>query len=184
MSKGTDPFDDAFFAAAFPGMARCVCGEPTAVGVQHRTDGPCFHIEKAPPASKDELAAIAAILDGYVSWCRLHNYLGRARELNSFADRLRAIALRAGETTAPTVIHAEGSRVMMELFNRMPVAALKAVPEDIAKQIGDFMVSNGYRFVFDRWYLQAEPKEPVRPAQKTSVATDDPFSDLPVELNP
>lgn len=65
----------------------------------------------------------------------------------------------------PTALHAEGSALMMELFNRMPVADLKRVPEDIAKRIGDFMVANGYRFVFDRWYLQAEPKEPERSTQ-------------------
>lgn len=62
----------------------------------------------------------------------------------------------------PSALHVEGSRLMMELFNRMPVKALKEVPEGIAKSIGDFMVANGYRFVFDRWYLQAEPKEPAK----------------------
>lgn len=56
-------------------------------------------------------------------------------------------------------ISAEGSELMMELFNRMPIESLKSVPEPIAKRIGKFMVDNGYRFVFDRWYLQADPKE-------------------------
>lgn len=49
---------------------------------------------------------------------------------------------------------------MAELFNRMPIEALKDVPALIAKRIGDFMIANGYRIVFDRWYLQADPKGP------------------------
>lgn len=56
-------------------------------------------------------------------------------------------------------INAEGSRLMMELFNRMPVEELNKVPGDIAKRIGEFMDANGYRLVFDRWYLQHAPKE-------------------------
>lgn len=80
-------------------------------------------------------------------------------------ERLDAvIASLPDEPKAPTAINAEGSRLMMELFNRMPVKALKEVPENIARSIGDFMVANGYRFVFDRWHLQAEPKEPERSA--------------------
>lgn len=55
-------------------------------------------------------------------------------------------------------ISAEGSRLMAELFNRMPKKALADdVPNKIQLDIGDFMVANGYRLVFDRWYLQAEP---------------------------
>lgn len=51
-----------------------------------------------------------------------------------------------------------GSSLFAELFNRMPVKELKeSVPIEIAKRIGDFMVSQGYRMVFDRWYLQAKP---------------------------
>jgi len=60
-------------------------------------------------------------------------------------------------------ISAGASELMAELFNRMPVDALKAVPEKIAVRIGDFMIANGYRIVFDRWYLQAEPRRPPEP---------------------
>lgn len=52
---------------------------------------------------------------------------------------------------------------MMELFNRMSIEALKGVPEPIAKRIGDFMLANGYRLVFDRWYLQARPIDEPHP---------------------
>lgn len=91
---------------------------------------------------------------------------GVNQDFKPWASELYQKLYRASdEPTAPSVINAEGSQVMMELFNRMPIAALKAVPEDIAKRVGDFMVANGYRFVFDRWYLQAEPKEPERSAQ-------------------
>lgn len=62
-------------------------------------------------------------------------------------------------------ISAEGSELMMELFNRMPIESLKSVPEPIAKRIGDFMVANGYRIVFDRWYLQAEPRSAPEPSE-------------------
>jgi len=55
-------------------------------------------------------------------------------------------------------VSAGASELMAELFNRMPIEALKNVPEPIAVRIGDFMIANGYRIVFDRWYLQAEPR--------------------------
>ncbi|MCK5604906.1 hypothetical protein KAR91_23655 [Candidatus Pacearchaeota archaeon] len=55
------------------------------------------------------------------------------------------------------MIDATGSRLMMELFNRMTIKQLKAVPPVLSLEIGDFMVQNGYRIVFNRWYLQAEP---------------------------
>ena len=43
--------------------ARCVCGEPTTLGVVHRTDGPCYHAQ--PPVEQEAraekaLRAIAA----------------------------------------------------------------------------------------------------------------------------
>lgn len=55
------------------------------------------------------------------------------------------------------VIGAEGSRLLMEVFNRMTYAQKKKVPPELSLEIGDFMVKNGYRFVFNKWYLQAEP---------------------------
>ena len=55
------------------------------------------------------------------------------------------------------LIDAEISRLMMELFSRMSVKQKKSVSETDSLKIGDFMVQNGYRFVFDNWHLQAEP---------------------------
>lgn len=51
----------------------------------------------------------------------------------------------------------EISRLMMELFNRMTEEQKLDVSGDDSIKIGDFMAQNGYRFVFGRWYLQAEP---------------------------
>ena len=50
----------------------------------------------------------------------------------------------------------EGSELMAELFNRMDMEQKKNVPPDIAIRVGDFMIKNGYRLVFNKWYLQAE----------------------------
>lgn len=59
---------------------------------------------------------------------------------------------------SPNLISAEGSRILAELFNRMPIKELaEAVPAGIQQEIGDFMFANGYRMVFNRWYKQAEP---------------------------
>lgn len=94
---------------------------------------------------------------------RYRNELAQRSRLADFL--LRSLQQSGHETPAPTVLNAEGSALMMELFNRMPIKALRDdVPEDVQKRIGDFMVANGYRLVFDRWYLQAEPKEPDRRA--------------------
>lgn len=73
-----------------------------------------------------------------------------------------------------TPVNAVGSKLMMELFNLMPIKALAEVPADIAERISNFMVENGYRMVFDRWYIQAEPREPARPDQTTIPAHADP----------
>ena len=54
-------------------------------------------------------------------------------------------------------INEEGSELLAEVFNLMTKEQKESVPEDKAKRIGEFMFLNGYRFVFDRWYLQAEP---------------------------
>ena len=57
----------------------------------------------------------------------------------------------------------QGSRLLMEVFNRMTLKQRAEVPEDLAHEIGDFMYVNGYNFVFDRWYLQAAPgRNPVK----------------------
>ncbi len=47
---------------------------------------------------------------------------------------------------------------MAELFNRMTVKQKQSVPQDTALEISDYMVENGYRFVFSKWYLQAKPE--------------------------
>ena len=60
------------------------------------------------------------------------------------------------------MIDATGSRLLMELFNRMTVKQLKNVPKDLCLEIGDFMVQNGYRMVFNKWYLQAKPDDTKR----------------------
>ncbi len=52
----------------------------------------------------------------------------------------------------------QGSQLLMELFNRMTVKQKNNVPDHIAAQIGDFMFLNGYRLVFNKWYLQEQPK--------------------------
>lgn len=57
---------------------------------------------------------------------------------------------------------AERAKLFAEFFNTMPVAALRDdVPAEMQKRIGAFMFSEGYRLVFDRWYLQAEPVKGV-----------------------
>lgn len=55
-------------------------------------------------------------------------------------------------------ISAEGSELLSELFNRVPIETLKSIPEPIRERISKFMTDNGYRFVFNRWFLQADPK--------------------------
>jgi len=55
------------------------------------------------------------------------------------------------------MIDAEISRLMRELFSRMTVEQKKSVSPEDSLKISNFMVQNGYRFVFDNWYLQAEP---------------------------
>ena len=55
------------------------------------------------------------------------------------------------------MLDATGSRLLMEVFNRMTLKQKKSVPPDTSLEIGDFMVQNGYRFVFNKWYLQADP---------------------------
>ena len=60
------------------------------------------------------------------------------------------------------MINAKVSRLMMELFNRMTVKQKKSVSEDDSLEIGDFMVQNGYRFVFNKWYLQADPDQNIK----------------------
>ena len=49
---------------------------------------------------------------------------------------------------------ANSAAMLSELFNRMTVEQLKAVPSAIAERIGEFMLRQGYRLVFDRWYKQ------------------------------
>lgn len=60
------------------------------------------------------------------------------------------------------MLDAVGSRLLMEVFNRMTFKQKKSVPKKLALEIGDFMVQNGYRLVFNRWYLQAEPNADIK----------------------
>lgn len=46
---------------------------------------------------------------------------------------------------------------MMELFNRMTVKQKQSVDKHDSLKIGDFMYENGYRLVFNKWYLQDKP---------------------------
>ena len=55
------------------------------------------------------------------------------------------------------MIDAEVSRLMMELFKRMTIEQKKSMSPEDSLKVGDFMVQNGYRFVFNNWHLQAEP---------------------------
>lgn len=57
------------------------------------------------------------------------------------------------------MIDVETSRLMMELFNRMTVKQKNNVDSEDAGKICDFMVANGYRLAFNKWYLQAEPRK-------------------------
>jgi hypothetical protein len=56
----------------------------------------------------------------------------------------------------------EGATLLAEVFNLLTQEQKLSVPQIIAGRIGAFMVRNGYRIVFGRWYLQAEPD--TRPA--------------------
>ena len=58
-----------------------------------------------------------------------------------------------------TMIDEEGAALLAELFNRMSHKQKLAVPKEIAARICDFMVKNGYRLVFSRWFLQEPPDE-------------------------
>ena len=50
-----------------------------------------------------------------------------------------------------------GSELLAEVFNRMTTKQKNSVPPKVAERIGHFMVDNGYRLVFSRWYLQTPP---------------------------
>jgi hypothetical protein len=60
------------------------------------------------------------------------------------------------------MIDPEGSELLMEVFNRMTDRQKGKMPSVTALRIADFMVKNGYRFVFDKWYLQEAPDENAR----------------------
>jgi hypothetical protein len=55
------------------------------------------------------------------------------------------------------IVNAVISELVGDFFNNLPVQALKNIPVPIATRIGKFMFANGYRLVFDKWYLQDEP---------------------------
>ena len=50
------------------------------------------------------------------------------------------------------------SRLFAEIFNRMTYEQKDDVPPPMRIEIGEFMYKNGYRFVFNKWYLQAKPE--------------------------
>lgn len=64
------------------------------------------------------------------------------------------------------MIDAEGSELMAEVFNVMTTEQKNSVPGDVAERIGRYMVKNGYRLVFERWYLQAKPDETTNNARR------------------
>lgn len=64
------------------------------------------------------------------------------------------------------LINAEGSELLAEVFNRMTADQKNAVPSETAGRIGQFMVANGYRIVFTRWYLQELPKADAPPQRQ------------------
>ncbi len=55
------------------------------------------------------------------------------------------------------MIDAEGSELLAEVFNKMTTEQKNSIAPEMAARIGDFMVKNGYRLVFTRWYLQEPP---------------------------
>src|SRR5207253_7697215 len=56
---------------------------------------------------------------------------------------------------------ADAVAALAGLFNCMPVKNLeKDVAPKLQKQIGAALFAEGYRLVFDRWYMQ-EPKTPI-----------------------
>lgn len=54
----------------------------------------------------------------------------------------------------------KAAALFAEFFNTLSHDQKAACPEELAKRVGDFMVSYGYRFVFGKWYKQAEPTAP------------------------
>lgn len=55
------------------------------------------------------------------------------------------------------MIDEEGSSLLAEVFNRMTDEQKNHLPPDITKRIVHFVIKNGYRLVFGRWYKQARP---------------------------
>jgi len=55
------------------------------------------------------------------------------------------------------MIDPEGSALLAEVFNRMTDEQKNTLPEDIIDRLCKFIVKNGYRLVFGRWYLQDRP---------------------------
>jgi len=55
-------------------------------------------------------------------------------------------------------IDKEGSTIIAVMFNDMSFDDKKEVSPEWASRIGVYMQNNGYRFVFNKWYLQAEPR--------------------------
>ena len=64
----------------------------------------------------------------------------------------------------------EGSELLAALFNRMTKKQKISVPQPMCDRISRFMVDNGYRIVFGRWYLQAEPRTSNAPREDGAVA--------------
>jgi hypothetical protein len=53
--------------------------------------------------------------------------------------------------------NAEGAALLAALFKVLTLKQKNSVPPEFAEQLGRFMFRNGYRVVFNNWYLQAEP---------------------------
>ena len=66
----------------------------------------------------------------------------------------------------------EGSELLAALFNRMTKKQKISVPQPMCDRISRFMVDNGYRIVFGRWYLQAEPRTSNADADGSAASAD------------
>lgn len=56
-----------------------------------------------------------------------------------------------------TMIDREGARMLADVYNTMSDKQVVDMPADLIKQHSDFLIRNGYRLVFGRWYLQPRP---------------------------
>jgi len=77
----------------------------------------------------------------------------------------------------------EGAEFLAEVFNRLTQEQKLSVPQEAAGRLGAFMVRNGYRIVFGRWYLQAAPSHPSE-AQTCTCPSGDGSLRWPCPVHP